>query len=435
MVVCLLTTLFGVHFFLGQGPTALAQTGTNLLQNPDFAQPYNNGVANGWSGWHRESAKSEDCADPYWFRPHWGAETITPSHIYRGSSAQFIGNSWDTWMAGVYQTVPATPGSTYRFSFFAKGRTANQPGIDGSLTHIALNIRAGIDPTGGTAWHGPDVVWGGAGSPHDNWQQFSVEVTAVSNQITVFTSANLTQAGVNQCLAHLDTWYDAAELVVVQIPPTVTNTPPPPPPATNTPVNTPTPEVTNTPTAVPTNTPTPTPTTPPGGTICLNAFHDENANGVHDAGEDYLAGITFTVSRDGELLDTAISTGRAEPVCFDGLEPGAYEVAQQIPPRLELTTADTAVIDINVGQTLGVEFGSRQRPQPTPVTDPAGADTIADAETPADADPNLVPEETAEPAPDAGPRSLAALSGLIALMVGILLLGVLLFFFLRRQTT
>lgn len=433
-IICLLTALLSVDFFSGQGPTVAAQDGTNLLQNPDFAQPYTNGVANGWSAWHRESAKTENCAIPYWFRPQWNAETITPIHIFRGNSSQFIGNSWDTWMAGVYQTVPATPGQTYRFSFHAKGRTANEPGIDGSLNYVALNIRAGIDPTGGTTWHGGSVVWGPAGSPHDNWQQFSVEVTAVSNQITVFTSANLTQEGVNQCLPHLDTWYDAAELVVVQVPTNTPPPPPPPPPATNTPVNTPTPEVTNTPTAVPTNTPTPTPTTPPGGTICLNAFNDENANGIHDPGEDYLAGITFTVSRDGELVDTAISTGRAEPICFEGLAPGAYQVAQQIPPRLELTTADTAVIEINEGQTLGLEFGSRLRPPATPVTAPPGADTIADVAQPPTPEPETAPE-TAEPTPDTAPRSLAALSGLIALFLGVVLLSVLLFVFLRRQTT
>ena len=168
-------------------------------------------------------------------------------------------------------------------------------------------------------------------------------------------------------------------------------------------------------------------------TICLNAFNDENGNGVHDADEDYMAGITFTVSRDGELIDTAISAGRAEPICFEGLVPGVYEVAQQIPPRLELTTADTAVIEVNAGQTLGLVFGSRLRPQPTPATDPAGADTLVETDPPLDVAPEPV-AETAEPTPDTAPRSLAALSGLIVLFLGIVLLGVLLFIFLRRQT-
>ncbi len=431
-MVYFLALLFFGNFFSGLNLAVPIQAQANLLNNPGFAEPFSNGVANGWTAWHRETEKTDDCADPYYFRPRWNAELATAQHIYQGGSSQYIGNNWDTWSAGVYQTVAATPGTTYRFTVFAKGRTSNEPGVDGSDTYVQMNIRAGIDPTGGAIWYAPGVVWGAAGSPHDQWQQFSVEATAVGNQITVFTSANLARAGANQCLQYLDTWYDAAELVVVQVLPTATNTPPPPPPATNTPVNTPTPEVTDTPTAVPTNTPTPTPTTPPGGTICLNAFNDENANGIHDPGEDYLAGITFTVSRDGQVVDTAISTGRPEPVCFEGLEPGAYEVSQQIPPRLELTTADTAVIQIDVGQTLGVEFGSRLRPEATPVVDPPGADTIADADLPPTLEPEL-PVATAEP--DTAPRSLAAVSGLIALFLGVILLGVLLFVFLRRQTT
>jgi hypothetical protein len=431
----LLAFLFFGLCLLSLRPPAPAQAQDNLLTNPNFNQPFSGGVANGWSAWHRETARTDDCAIPYYFRPRWNLE-FNADYIFAGGTSQYIGNNWDTWSAGVYQTVAATPGTTYRFTFRAIGRTTSEPDPAPSENYVQMNVRAGIDPGGGTAWNGPNVVWGPAGSPHDQWQQFSVEATATGNQITVFTSANMAREGMNQCLQYLDTWYDTAELVAVQVVPTATNTPPPPPPpppATNTPAHTPTPEVTPTPTTAPTDTPTPTPTAPPGGTICLNAFNDENANGIHDPGEDYMAGITLTLSRDGAVIDTAISTGQAEPICFEGLEPGAYEVAQQIPPRLELTTADTAVIEISEGQTLGLEFGSRLRPQATPVTDSAGTDTIADADLPPTVDPDLV-EETAVPEEDAPVRSLAALSGLIAFFLGILLLGVLLFFFLRRQT-
>ncbi|MFO7538595.1 MAG: SdrD B-like domain-containing protein [Chloroflexota bacterium] len=432
----LFTLLFFGSLFFGLFSPTPAQAQANLLTNPNFAQPFSGGVANGWSAWHRQSEKTDDCTDPYYFQPRWNLEFNT-DYIYEGGTSQYIGNNWDTWSAGVYQTVAATPGTTYRFTFRAIGRTTSEPDPAPSEGYVQMNIRAGIDPGGGTAWNGANVVWGGGGSPHDQWQQFSVEATATGSQITVFTSANMAQPGSNQCLQFLDTWYDTAQLTVVQVEPTATNTPPPPPPpppATNTPVNTPTPEVTATPTIIPTDTPTPTPTSPPGGTICLNAFHDENANGIHDANEDYMAGITFTIRREGAVIDTAISTGQPQPLCFEGLEPGTYEVAQQIPARLVLTTADTAVISIEAGQTLGLEFGSRLPPQPTPITDPAGADTIADADTPPTVDPELVAEPATPDDPDTPARSLAALSGLIVFFLGVVLLGVLIFFFLRRQT-
>jgi hypothetical protein len=185
-------------------------------------------VANGWTAWYLETAKTDDCTDPYYFRPRWNLE-YNSNYIHTGGTSQYIGNNWDTWSAGIYQTVAATPGTTYRFTFQAIGRTANEPDPADSETYIQMNIRAGIDPGGGTAWNGANMVWGGAGSPHDQWQQFSVEATATGNQITVFISANLARAGVNQCLQFLDTWYDAAQLVVVQVVPTATNTRPPRP--------------------------------------------------------------------------------------------------------------------------------------------------------------------------------------------------------------
>ena len=72
-------------------------------------------------------------------------------------------------------TVSATPGTTYRFSFYGRGRGTNEASPAASETNLQMNMRAGIDPNGGTAWNDADVVWSDDGSPHDTWQQFSVE--------------------------------------------------------------------------------------------------------------------------------------------------------------------------------------------------------------------------------------------------------------------
>lgn len=411
---------------VGHGAAAPQQQ-TNLLTNPGFEQPYENGLAQGWTSWHQESERDAECLSGYHFRPRWNIET-TGANVAGGTASQYIGNNWDTWSGGVYQTVDVTPGTTYRFTFAAKGRGSNDPSPEPSEGGLNMNIRAGIDPNGSGQWFDGDVVWGAAGSPHDQWQQFSVEATATGNQMTVFTYADWGVEGVNQCRQFLDTWYDNAQLVEVGPPPT--NTLPPPPPATAAPANTPTPEATATAeaTATPENTATPEPSpTPEGGTICVNAFNDENANGQHDAAEGYIAGVTFTVADETQIVGQAVSNGTETPECFTGLPAGTYQVAQEIPGRLEMTTAANVTLQVETGTTVGVEFGSRIRAVDSDVVEAADATAVAAAQENQDANPG----ETAETPADTG-FSLGEISGLIVIVVGVVLLGVLLFYLLRR---
>jgi hypothetical protein len=297
---------------------------------------------------------------------------------------------------------------------------------------VNLGVRAGIDPNGSGLWTDGDIVWGAAGSPHDggnqaNWQQFSVEATATGSQVTVFVSADL--RGANQCRAHLDVWFDGAQLVEAGPPPTATSPPlptqPPPPPVTNTPVP---PTATATTEATPTNTPQPTATatdTPePQGIICVNAFADENANGQNEPSEGAMAGVTFTVAADGVVVGTGISTG-PEPVCFDNLEPGTYVVAQTVPPALEMTTGASVEVQLAAGQTLDIKFGSRLRAE-----DEANSDEVAGSDT---VDTGAGGSLEGENAQRDDNSSLLALSGLIALFVAIVLLGALIFLLLRQR--
>lgn len=413
---------------------------TNLLSNPSFEDPYNSdGAAGSWVRWHRDSSpdKFGDCTNGYHKKPGWNAERNLKQYIREGSVSQLIGNNWDTWSAGVWQHVAVTPGTTYRFTFYAVGRGSNARD-EPTDTTLKMNIRAGIDPNGSGLWNDADVVWGAAGSPHDQWQSFSVEATATSNKITVFTSADWAVPGVNQCRKLLETWYDSASVVAVGPPPT--NTPPPPPPATATlavpPTNTPAPEptATNPPeaTLVPTATIVPSATPVTGGTVCVNAFSDDNGNGQHDGNEGYVGGVTFTVGNVSTLVGQAVSSGTDQPVCFAGVVPGSYQVSQILPNRLEMTTAGNATITVEEGRSIGLEFGSRLRleGEPTAVADAGGATGGEAGGGETAVSPTAAPETApAEPSP-----SLLANSGLIIIGAGIVLLGGLLFWLLRRQT-
>jgi glucose/arabinose dehydrogenase len=156
-----------------------------------------------------------------------------------------------------------------------------------------------------------------------------------------------------------------------------------------------------------------------GGTICVNAFHDENANGLRDENEGYMAGITIVVASESAVVGQAISDGSETPTCFQGLPQGAYQVAQQLPGRLEMTTAGNALVATTDDHTTTVVFGSRIRQDNAAVQQPS-----AEEETQGEA--------PAETAPEEGGLSPIALSGLAVILVGVLLLGLLLFFLLRR---
>ncbi|MBK7918784.1 MAG: hypothetical protein IPJ94_21505 [Chloroflexi bacterium] len=404
----------------------------NLLKNPGFEQPYSgDGAAQDWVRWDEVSSadKFGDCTNPYVKSPQWSGE-FNSALIHSGNASQHIGNQWDTWHAGMWQNVPATPGTTYRFTFYARGRGGMDNFPAPSESGLAMNVRAGIDPSGnGGIWYDGDIVWSGSANPHDTWQQVSVEAVATGTQISVYTSANWAVAGVNQCRAHLDVWFDTAEVIAVGPPPTNTPLPlptlPPAPLVTNTPVPptaTNTPEVTATFTAVPTETPSPT---PEGGTICVNAFNDENGNGVQDPNEGYMAGVTFTIANATAIVGQAISTGTETPVCQGGLVPDRYQVKQVLPPRLDPTTIEYADLDVQVGQTYGVAFGSRIRAEVTPTA------VAAVSPTP---DTSSQPDSGASAGSGGGISGLA-IAGIGMLVAAVVLLGAVLFALLRRQSS
>ena len=420
--------------------TSKAQT--NLLTNPGFEQPYqSNGEANGWVHWFANSSEDQfgDCTNGYHKRPHWSAE-LNGALIHSGGASQHVGNQWETWHAGVYQTVNVTPGSTYRFTVHAYSHGGTNGVFDGSDGDMNSQVRVGIDPNGSSQWFDNDVVWSGAINPLDGWQTVSTEVTAAGDKISVFAGANWGVPGANQCRAHIDTWFDTAELIEVGPPPTNTPPPqptsPPPPPATNTPV--PQPTATPEPTAeaeptqeiaevVPTEEPITEPEQPAAstGTICVNAFADTNANGVKDETEGYMGNVTFTIAQGTNAIGQALSTGTQNPVCFEGLAFGDYQVAQTVPELLEMTTAGNATLTVSSDAPIGIEFGSRIR------SDDGTTDDGSTTET----EPTAAPEgESAEA--DSGSNPLVAFSGIFMLIVGVLLLiGIVLIVLSRRGSS
>ncbi len=427
--------------FFGQ-TTVSAQD--NILPNPSFEQPYNNGVADQWAPWHEDSNEKKDCsAERYVVQPKWSQET-NGDLVLDGSTSMHVGNQFDTWRGGVFQTVTVTPGQTYRFSAWAWGRATNDQYPAPSDFSTSMRTRVGIDPNGGGLWTSGSIVWSAAASPQNSWQQMAVEVTAATDKITVFVEGDL--SGINNCRAHLDIWFDKAELVSSAPPPT--NTPVPPTAAPIIPTNTPAP--TNTPvpptaTPIPTETPIPTATpipptaTPAGGSICVNAFGDINGNGQNDANEGFMAGIRFTVAQGSSIIGEGISSGTDSPVCFNELNPGNYQVAQTLPDALEMTTVGNTAVDVSQGKTVRLAFGSRVRAAPpTAVPVATQADAVAagsGTDSGATTDGATTGSGALEPATSGDDFSTLEIVALAIISVAVLLLGGVVFLLLRQRSS
>lgn len=245
-------------------------------------------VPGGWSAWWR--SPNADQTDPNYFNSYpaycpdksttppncvpWHApdfrDTATdpqgrgPDRRVGGDNSQKLSSFSAVYAAGLFQTVSGlTPGTVLRFSvnLEAWSSSDNDPSI--SSGQASMNLRVGIDPTGGTNPNSADIVWSAEQDSFDRFSVFSIESTALADHVTVFTYARPVLA-----VQHNDVYIDAASLIELNaaLTPTVSSTDTGP---TATPTETATAGPTRTPipTATPRSTITPTPTVSPTATI------------------------------------------------------------------------------------------------------------------------------------------------------------------------
>jgi hypothetical protein len=249
-------------------------------------------VPNGWSAWWR--SPNADQADPDYFNSFpaycpdksttppncvpWHAPDFQdtahdpqqsgPDRLVGGDNSQKYSSFAAVYEAGLFQTVSGvTPGQALRFSVYLEAWSSleNDPSI--SNGQASMNLRAGIDPTGGSNPFGANVIWSAAADSFDRFSVFSIEVPAQADHVTVFTYARPALA-----VPHNDVYVDEASLSVLGAGATstieITGTPETATPTvTSTPTRTPTPTATPRPTFTSTPTPSPTPTTTSTPTI------------------------------------------------------------------------------------------------------------------------------------------------------------------------
>ncbi len=128
-------------------------------------------------------------------------------------------------------------------------------------------------------------------------------------------------------------------------------------------VSTPLPEVQLSPTPS-----EPTPTSSLGNAqICILLFEDINGNGMPDGSESQISGGVVSVSdRAGRVSLTGTTTHGAEPLCFDDIEGGEYNISVALPQGYNPTTTMNYPLTVNPGDRSTIAFGAQLSSQARP---------------------------------------------------------------------
>ena len=121
---------------------------------------------------------------------------------------------------------------------------------------------------------------------------------------------------------------------------------------------------------VPTATPGPPTPTPFEGTgqICVVLFEDLDGNQKRGQNEFYLGGGVISVSnRIGTFSETKETVGGdpalVNPVCFDEIPEGEYNLSMGIPVGFNATTSMNYALEVSAGDTIVVDFGAQPSTQ------------------------------------------------------------------------
>ncbi|PWH14799.1 MAG: hypothetical protein DDG60_07140 [Anaerolineae bacterium] len=122
-----------------------------------------------------------------------------------------------------------------------------------------------------------------------------------------------------------------------------------------------------TPTAEAAITPTPevqpTPTAPLAGEaqVCVVFYNDLNGDALRQDTEPLLAGGALSISgASGQFSQTANTPGGTEPVCFERVPEGNYNISIAPPENYNPTTQLNHTLTINAGEQVEIIFGAQQ---------------------------------------------------------------------------
>jgi LysM repeat protein len=121
-----------------------------------------------------------------------------------------------------------------------------------------------------------------------------------------------------------------------------------------------------TPTVTPGPTPTATPVLPTptpfngNGKICIFLFNDINGNALAETGESQVAGGAISLTdKIGKISLTAKTTNEVDPVCFNEVPEGEYNISVAPPEGYNATTNMNYALSIQAGDQSILDFGAQ----------------------------------------------------------------------------
>jgi hypothetical protein len=119
------------------------------------------------------------------------------------------------------------------------------------------------------------------------------------------------------------------------------------------------------PTPGPAATPTvgqPTPTPLPGeGNICLALYDDVNGDALRQDTEVLVPdGALSITGSSGQFSKTSVTTAGPDPVCFQGVPEGTYNISIAPPAGYNPTTQLNYTIEVKAGDQIFVDFGAQK---------------------------------------------------------------------------
>jgi LysM repeat protein len=177
------------------GLPAIAQD-DNLLQQGDFEDDYANrsrvdlNIPRRWGLWLQPDAEHPDWQNHIFAFPH-----RAQPEVHGGSASLNLSGGYIRYTAAIHQQVFLTPNTPLEATAWAWLHTCNFPrdrnnnivgGICDSEARFNARVRIGIDPNGGTSPMSENIIWSDFASPHDRWEEISVQASASSAVVTVF---------------------------------------------------------------------------------------------------------------------------------------------------------------------------------------------------------------------------------------------------------
>jgi hypothetical protein len=105
----------------------------------------------------------------------------------------------------------------------------------------------------------------------------------------------------------------------------------------------------------------PSPTSYNGNaSVCILLFEDINGNGMLDNGESPLTGGAVSLTdRAGKVSLTGSTTSGPDPLCFDKVPEGDYNVSVGVPAGYNATTNNNYPLTVTAGDQIVLDFGAQ----------------------------------------------------------------------------